>query len=71
MTKNLIDFSWNQLKKVVGTENILELPTPVMGGEDMAYFLEKAPGTFFLFKQSKSFIQTEKFILHHKSKNLM
>lgn len=33
--------------KIVGEERILDMQEPVMGGEDMAYFLEKAPGTFF------------------------
>lgn len=31
---------------VVGTENVIE-PDPSMGGEDMAYFLEKAKGCYF------------------------
>ena len=30
----------------VGKENVLE-PEPTMGGEDMAFFLEKAKGCFF------------------------
>jgi amidohydrolase len=34
-------------KKVVGDENIIEIAEPTMGGEDMAYFLERVPGTFF------------------------
>jgi amidohydrolase len=34
-------------KKVVGEENIIEIAEPTMGGEDMAYFLERVPGTFF------------------------
>ncbi|WP_075727958.1 M20 metallopeptidase family protein [Tissierella creatinophila] len=42
-TKNFVESA----KKVVSTESIYEMKDPVMGGEDMAYFLEKAPGTFF------------------------
>jgi len=34
-------------KKVVGENNIIEIKEPTMGGEDMAYYLEKVPGTFF------------------------
>lgn len=34
-------------KKIVPDEDIYEMKDPVMGGEDMAYFLEKVPGTFF------------------------
>jgi len=35
------------VEKVVGKEGVVELANPTMGGEDMAYFLEKVPGTFF------------------------
>lgn len=34
-------------KKVVEEENIVEVKIPVMGGEDMAYLLERVPGTYF------------------------
>ncbi len=33
--------------EVVGADNVIELDEPTMGGEDMAYFLQQAPGTFF------------------------
>lgn len=59
--KEFNKFFLESAKKIVGEENIFELPTPVMGGEDMAYFLEKAPGTFFFLSNPK-FIQMEKFI---------
>lgn len=32
---------------VVGKENVVEVP-PSMGGEDMAFFLQKVPGVFYL-----------------------
>ncbi|MDO4786194.1 MAG: M20 family metallopeptidase [Fretibacterium sp.] len=32
---------------VVGPEHVREVDEPTMGGEDMAFFLEKAPGVFF------------------------
>ncbi len=34
-------------ENVIGKQNIVELRKPTMGAEDMAYFLQKAPGTFF------------------------
>jgi len=33
--------------KIVGEEKVREIARPSMGGEDIAFFLEKAPGTFF------------------------
>ncbi|MTI95116.1 MAG: amidohydrolase [Firmicutes bacterium] len=32
---------------LVGSENVVELTTPTMGGEDMSFFLQQVPGTFF------------------------
>lgn len=32
------------VSKIIGEENVVIIPTPTMGGEDMAYFLEKVPG---------------------------
>lgn len=40
-------------KKVISEENIYEMKDPVMGGEDMAYFLERAPGTYFFLSNPK------------------
>ena len=40
-------------KKVISKEDIFEMKDPVMGGEDMAYFLEKAPGTYFFLSNPK------------------
>lgn len=39
--------------KILPKEDIIELKDPVMGGEDMAYFLEKVPGTFFFLSNPK------------------
>lgn len=33
--------------KIVGNENIVEIKKPSLGNDDMAYFLEKVPGTYF------------------------
>lgn len=40
-------------KKIVKEDDIVEFKEPFMGGEDMAYFLEKAPGTFFFLTSLK------------------
>jgi len=53
-------------KKIVGEEKIVEIVNPTMGGEDMAYFLEKTPGTFFFLgggNRDKGIIAP-----HHNSK---
>jgi len=34
-------------EEIVGTERVIEVSEPTMGGEDMAYFLRAVPGTFF------------------------
>ena len=60
-------FFLESAKKIVGEENIFELPTPVMGGEDMAYFLEKAPGTFFFLSNPKVY-PDGKIYSHHNPK---
>ena len=36
----------NSLKRVWGPDQVSQRPDPSMGGEDMAYYLEKVPGTF-------------------------
>jgi amidohydrolase len=33
--------------KVIGKDKIIEIKEPSMGGEDIAFYLEKVPGTFF------------------------
>lgn len=53
-------------KKVVDEKDILELKDPTMGGEDMAYYLDLVPGTFFFLGG----INEEKGIVypHHNSR---
>ncbi len=34
-------------KKILKEDEIIEIKKPIMGGEDMAYFLNEVPGTFF------------------------
>ena len=33
-------------KEILGEENLIEMPDPIMGGEDFAYFTEEVPGCF-------------------------
>ncbi|WP_080657304.1 M20 metallopeptidase family protein [Treponema pedis] len=46
--KNFTEFFVKNTKELFGEDSIRELITPTMGGEDMAFFLQKVPGTFFL-----------------------
>jgi len=39
-------FARDTLLDILGKNNLVEIPEPVMGGEDFAYYLEKIPGTF-------------------------
>ncbi|WZL73239.1 M20 family metallopeptidase [Clostridiaceae bacterium 35-E11] len=41
-------------REIVDEDKIIEVEKPVMGGEDMAYYLEKVPGTFFFLGSSKA-----------------
>ena len=53
-------------KKVVGEDKIVEIANPTMVSEDMAYFLEEAPGTFFFLgggNEAKGIVAP-----HHNSK---
>lgn len=40
-------------KKIIPEDEINEITRPLMGGEDMAFFLEKVPGTFFYLNNLK------------------
>jgi len=42
------DFVRDLAKRVVGEENVLDLPRPSMGSEDFAFMLAERPGTYFL-----------------------
>ncbi|QUL98993.1 MAG: amidohydrolase [Candidatus Fermentithermobacillus carboniphilus] len=41
------EFLRKSAASIVGPENVVVLDEPTMGGEDMAYYLERVPGTFF------------------------
>lgn len=53
-------------KKIVREEDIIEMKTPVMGAEDMSYFLQKVPGTFFYLNNPKQI--EEEYYPHHSPK---
>lgn len=38
--------------EIIGTEHVKELKNPSMGGDDIAFFLEKVPGTYFFLPTS-------------------
>ncbi len=38
--------------RLLGPQNAVELSMPIMGGEDMAYYLQQVPGTFFALGSS-------------------
>ena len=39
--------------EILGKDMVKEIPEPSMGGEDMAYFLNEVPGTFFFLAGCK------------------
>jgi len=48
--------------EIVGGERVREIMEPTMGGEDMACFMEKVPGTFFFLP---SFASADSYGHHH------
>lgn len=46
--ESMVDFVLEIAQKVLGEDSVQTID-PVMGGEDFAYFLQKAPGTFLFF----------------------
>lgn len=53
-------------KKIIKEEDIIEMKLPVMGAEDMSYFLQRAPGTFFYLSTPKEI--DGKLYPHHNPK---
>ncbi len=49
-------------RSLLGTESVVTLREPTMGGEDMAYFLQKVPGTYFFLGSSPA---GDRFYPHH------
>lgn len=53
-------------KKILREEDIIEMKLPVMGAEDMSYFLQEVPGTFFYLSNPKEI--EGQFYPHHNPK---
>lgn len=53
-------------KKIIPEKEITEIKVPIMSSEDMAYFLEEVPGTFFFLANLKSVDGI--YYGHHNSK---
>ncbi len=51
---------------LLNNEDVIQLEEPIMGGEDMAYYLREVPGTFFFLGGQKE-VEGE-FHGHHNSK---
>ncbi|MBS4040110.1 MAG: amidohydrolase [Flavobacteriales bacterium] len=59
------DFFKGIAEEVVGSQNVVTIDNPTMGGEDMAYFLKEAQGTFFFLGSVK---QGDATYPHHHPK---
>jgi amidohydrolase len=44
--EGMTGFVENVAREIVGEDKVIRVTQPTMGGEDMAYYLEKVPGTF-------------------------
>lgn len=53
-------------KKIIPDEDVIVMKKPVMGGEDVAYFLQEVPGTFFFLSNPKAV--DGKIYTHHNPK---
>jgi len=52
-------------EKIVGKENIVEIKEPSMGADDMAYFLQEVPGTFFYLGSHNPKTTRLTYPIHH------
>ena len=63
--KEVTEMLRGSMKKVVAEENIIVIDKPLMGGEDMAYYLKEIPGSFFFLTNPKDAVNPQ---AHHTSK---
>ena len=63
--KEATDVLEGATKKIVGDENVYELPAPTMGGEDFAFFAERVPASFAFVGMA---VDINNPILHHNAK---
>lgn len=54
-------------KRVVGEKNLIEILNPSLGSEDMSYYLNEIPGSFFILGSSSKNIDGS-YYPHHNSK---
>ena len=67
--KNPVEFTEffiDSAREIISEDDLVELTEPVMGGEDMAYFLNEVPGTFFFISSPKK-VDGE-YYSHHNPK---
>ena len=50
----MINFSEGVVRSLLGPSAVAHIPDPLMGGEDFAYFLQKAPGAFLRLGNCKN-----------------
>lgn len=67
-SSKMIDFAEKSIVALYGKGAIIYLDEPMMGGEDMAYFLQKVPGAF-LRLGSRSALETS-YPWHHPKFNI-
>lgn len=63
--KTFTEFFVKNTKEILGNDCIEEITIPTMAGEDVAFFLQKVPGTFFLL--SNPVIHSDGTIYPHHS----
>ena len=51
-------------KEILGEENLIEMPDPIMGGEDFAYYTEEVPGCFSFLGVGNPYIDAV-YDVHH------
>lgn len=61
------EFFAETVREVLGEDIIEYIEKPTMGGEDMAFFLQKAKGTFFMLTNPKLY-DGDNYYPHHNSK---
>lgn len=65
---NLANLAMDTAIKIVGKENVIEQINPLMCAEDMAYFQEKVPGTYFFLS---SIVEQEGVVYPHHNSRFM
>lgn len=61
------EFFIENTKEILGEDSVEIIKNPSMGGEDVAYFLQRAKGTYFMLSNPKIY-DGDKIYPHHHSK---